>query len=170
MGHVGGNGNGNSVTVPDKVDVPNEIPNPGDMPTYGVSFNTPKPIGGDGKNGDGDTVVSTAAIKLFASNIQLFEQPLRAALTGLDEVDIRAGAFYQAFHLASKIDDDGQLTDSTRVVLTKALDALVKIREACNRLVIEYDTAEELNKADATKFEQLVNDANSVINSLGSGD
>lgn len=162
------NPNGDNVTVPEKVDVPDEIPTPEGMPPTGVSFNTPKPIGGD-HNGNGDTVVSTEAIKMFASNISLFEQPIRTALNGLDQVDVRAGAFYQAFQLASRIDDEGQLTDSTRIVLTKSLDALVKIREACSRLATEYDTAEELNKADATRFGQLVNDANSVINSLGSG-
>jgi len=157
------------VNVP-PVDVPDEIPNPGDMPINGISFTVPKPIGGDGKNGNGNTVVSTEAIKMFAKNIELFEQPIRTALNGLNQVDIRAGAFYQAFQLASRIDDEGQLTDSTRIVLTKSLDALVTIREACTRLATEYDTAEELNKADATRFGQLVNDANSVINSLGSGD
>lgn len=160
----------NAVTVPPKVDIPNEVPNPGNMPPNNVPFTAPKPIGGDGTNGNGNTVVSTEAIKMFAKNIELFEQPIRTALNGLNNVDIHAGAFYQAFHLASKIDDDGQLTDSTRIVLTKALDALVKIREACTRLASEYDTAEELNKADATRFGQLVNDANSVINSLGGGD
>jgi len=155
------------VVVPPPVEVPNEIPTPDGMPPNGISFTVPKPIGGDGKNGDGNTVVSTEAIKMFASNIALFEQPIRTALNGLGEVDIRAGAFYQAFNLASRIDDEGQLTDSTRIVLTKSLDALVQIREACSRLILEYDTAEELNKADATRFGQLVNDANSVINSLG---
>ena len=157
------------VTVPDKVDVPNEIPTPEGMPPNGISFTVPKPIGGDGKDGKGNTVVSTEAIKMFASNIELFEGPIRTALNGLGEVDIHAGAFYQAFNLASRIDDEGQLTDNTRIVLTKSLDALVKIREACSRLATEYDTAEELNKADATRFGQLVSDANNVINSFGSG-
>ena len=155
--------------VPDKVNIPNEIPTPEGMPPNGISFTVPKPIGGDGKDGKGNTVVSTEAIKMFASNIALFEQPIRTALNGLGEVDVRAGAIYQAFQLASRIDDEGQLTDNTRIVLTKSLDALVQIREACTRLANEYDTAEELNKADATRFGQLVNDANSVINSLGSG-
>lgn len=167
MGNTTSKADPNAVVVPPPVEVPNEIPTPEGMPPNGISFNVPKPIGGEGKNGKGNTVVSTEAIKMFASNIQLFEQPIRTALNGLDQVDIHAGAFYQAFQLASKIDDEGQLTDSTRIVLTKSLDALVTIREACSRLAIEYDTAEELNKADATRFGQLVNDANSVINSLG---
>lgn len=159
----------NDNKVPEKVEVPNQIPTPDGMPPNDVTFDPPKPIGGDGKNGNGNTVVSTEAIKMFASNIALFEQPIRTALNGLGEVDIRAGAFYQAFRLASRIDDEGQLTDNTRIVLTKSLDALVTIREACSRLATEYDTAEELNKADATRFGQLVNDATNVINSLGSG-
>jgi len=164
MGNVTPKDNPDAVKVPDKVDIPNEIPTPEGMPPNGISFNVPKPIGGDGKNGNGNTVVSTEAIKMFASNIELFEQPIRTALNGLNDVDVHAGAFYQAFQLASRIDDEGQLTDSTRIVLTKSLDALVQIREACSRLALE-----ELNKADATRFGQLVNDANSVINSLGSG-
>lgn len=154
------------VVVPPQPGIPDDVPTPDGMPPTGVTFNLPKPIG-DGQNGDGNTVVSTDAIKMFASNIELFEDPIRTALNGLDDVDIHGGAFYQAFHLASKIDDEGQLTDSTRIVLTKSLDALVKIREACSRIASEYDTAEELNKADATKFGELVNDVNGVINSLG---
>jgi hypothetical protein len=170
MGNVTqGNKPKEPVQIPPTVDIPGEIPTPEGMPPTGVTFNLPKPIGGDDPSGNGNTVVSTDAIKTFASNIELFEDPIRTALNGLGDVDIHAGAFYQAFHLASKIDDEGQLTDSTRTVLTKSLDALVKIREACNRIASEYDTAEELNQADATKFGELVNDASTVINSMGSG-
>jgi hypothetical protein len=155
------------VVVPPAVEVPNELPDPDPMPQHDPGVTLPPVPGGTNTPGRGVTTVSTQAIRTFAANLLLLEEPIRTALTGMAGVDVRPGAFNQAFVLANKIDGDGELRDSTRDVLTKALDALVAIRQACHRIVTEYDTAEELNNADATRFQELVNSANSIITGLG---
>jgi len=154
------------VVVPPKPETPGTIPPPDPMP-QNSNLNLPPVPGGADTPGKGVTSVSTDAIRTFAANLLLLEDPIRTALKGTDNVNIHAGAFNQAFVLTRKIGGDGQLLTSTRAVLTNALDALESIRAACFKLVAEYDTAEELNEADANKFNELILDAKTVISSMG---
>lgn len=160
-------GNKPPVHVPPPVTVPDQIPPPNQMPQNNPDLHLPPVPGGPDTPGKGVTTVSTDAIRTFAANLQLLEAPIRSALTATSDVNIHAGAFNQAFVLARKIGGDGQLRDSTRLVLTNALDALAEIRAACLKLVAEYDTAEELNKADADRFNELVLGAKTVISGMG---
>jgi hypothetical protein len=161
-----GNSQKPPVHVPPKPDTPGNIP-PADPMPQNSNLNLPPVPGGADHPGQGVTSVSTDAIRTFAANLLLLEDPIRTALTGMGNVDIHAGAFNQAFVLSRKIGGDGQLLASTRTVLTNALDALESIRAACFKLVAEYDTAEELNKADANKFGELILDAKTVISGMG---
>ncbi|MGH3431426.1 MAG: hypothetical protein ACRDQB_01175 [Thermocrispum sp.] len=156
--------------MPDHYDVPDELPSPSaEPPDSPLSLPHPAPAvpGGAENPGQGVTTVSTEAITVFSNNLQQLEEPIRFALGRVSEVNVRAGAFNQAHVLAGKINGDGGLAESTRKVLTQALDALAEIRESCARLALEYESAEELNAADATEFQRLVNRASSVINSVG---
>ena len=167
MSGLGQGGQKPPVQVPPVVQIPDQIPPAGQMPQIDPQVHLP-PVPGDTTHpGRGVVTVSTQAIRTFATNMQLLEEPIRTALNGMNGVDVRAGAFNQAFVLAQRIEGDGELRDSTRTVLTKALNALVEIRQACNRLVAEYDTAEELNGADADRFGELVLGATTVINGMG---
>lgn len=164
-----GNSQKPPVHVPPKPETPGSIPPADPMPNNGP-VNLPPVPGGADHPGQGVTTVSTDAIRTFAANVLLLEDPIRTALNGMGNVDIHAGAFNQAFVLSRKIGGDGQLLPSTRTVLTNALDALESIRTACLRIVSEYDTAEELNRVDADKFGELILDAKTVINGMGGKD
>lgn len=161
-----GNSQKPPVYVPPKPETPGSIPPPDPMP-QNLNLNLPPVPGGSDHPGQGVTTVNTDAIRTFAANLLLLEEPIRTALKGMDNVNIHAGAFNQAFVLTRKISGDGQLLPSTRTVLTNALDALVSIRTACFRIVTEYDTTEELNEADANKFGELILDAKTVISGMG---
>ncbi|MET0135509.1 MAG: hypothetical protein ABW215_18170, partial [Kibdelosporangium sp.] len=156
---------GSSVTVPDRPEIPGQIPDPGTMPPpeYGATTVTFRPVGS--AEGGAPTQVNTDAIKAFATNLESLDDPVRTALTTVGDIDIRAGGFFAAHELADSIGGTGKLRDGTQSTLTKTLDALAAIRAASTKIVQRYESAEDLNAATSQNLQQYIAGADGVINS-----
>lgn len=158
--------NGDKWHMEGKPDVPSEMPPPPPQDHYYTDLDSKLPK--DPSSGDGPVKVNTEALRMFSNYLDQLSEPLKTLKTDIDEVSVRAGAFYQAFHLENAIHGDAALQHNTSTMISQTVDAFALIKRAITKLTTEYDTVEELNSAGADDLNKQFGDAKNLINKMSS--
>jgi hypothetical protein len=158
--------NGDKWRLEGRPEVPSEMPPPPPQDHYHNEL--PNTLPKDAWGGNGPVKVNTEALRMFSNYLDLLSDPLKTLKTDIDQVSVRAGAFYQAFHLENAIHGDASLQHNTSKMISQTLDAFALIKRAITKLTAEYDTVEELNSAGAEDLNKLIGDAKNLINKMSS--
>ena len=131
--------------------------------------------GGGGDNaggGQGKISVNTQALKKFAENIDSLRQMIADAAKQTDQVDVKPGGFNAAYQLRDKINGSGDKTpglrNDVRLYMDKTNKTLEHIRDEVRKMVADYDKSEDLNKLNADKLNQIMNESFSAIDQSSS--
>lgn len=120
----------------------------------------PPPIkapGGDGK----DLVVSTTALRRFAANVKILEDLVLAEYRSVSTVNVRPGTFGAAARISSAVQVG--LRNDTLGFLRSVAETFGFIRADIDKLVKEFDTAEEWSKLSAQQLNAAFQDSFSKI-------
>ncbi|MEV6231371.1 hypothetical protein AB0L88_26310 [Saccharopolyspora shandongensis] len=148
-------------------DTPFDVPGDEKTPVGDV----PKVPGDDGekKGGKGVISVNTKALAVFADNVESLRVMISNAKKKTDQVNVLPGGFNLAFKLRDKImgtgDKDPGLKTNVRNYMDGLDIALANVRDEVRKLIVDYDSTEELNKLTTDKLNKVMRDSFSFIDS-----
>ncbi|RKT86446.1 hypothetical protein SAMN05421805_10692 [Saccharopolyspora antimicrobica] len=147
-------------------DTPFKVPGTEETPVGEV----PDVPGDNGENKGGEKVigVNTKALKVFADNVESLRDLIAKAKTKTDDVDIKPGGFNLAYQMRGKImgaENKAGLKNDVRSYLDELDITLRNVRDEVRKLVVDYDSTEELNKLTAEKLGTIMDDSFKFINS-----
>lgn len=149
---------------PDAVADPKSNHGPGyDVP----KIDPPKPVGGGGASGE--VAADTEAFKVVASNIASLIDPLKEAQSRLSGIDVRPGAFAQAFALKDQVSGPSGLKVTMTTVTSKLIETLTDVQNGLLKMALDYETTEEANKAKADAVQMVMPDVAADIQGILSG-
>ncbi|MEU6264572.1 hypothetical protein [Saccharopolyspora shandongensis] len=130
-------------------------------------------VPGDGgdkkKGGDGVISVNTKALAVFADNVEALRVMIGKSKKKTDEVNVLPGGFNVAFKLRDKImgtgDKDPGLKNNVRNYMDGLDIALANVRDEIRKLIVDYDSTEELNKLTTDKLSKVMGDSFRFIDS-----
>jgi hypothetical protein len=131
-----------------------EQPKPGsqDPDDVGSVDDPPTVPGDDGEGGGTDLRVNTEALSLFARNIGLLQTSIDTSLGYVNDVHLKAGNFGAGYALEKSINGGTGLRTDTSNFMRSVRDTIQDIRDDIGVLIVDYDTAEELNGITADKL------------------
>ncbi|MBC9730526.1 hypothetical protein [Streptomyces sp. TRM68367] len=123
---------------------------------------------GTGKGGR--TVVDTASLDLFASNMLRLADPCKKAYTKVLNVQtVTPGSFYDAYKLGQAICGDAGLQGKYLTFLHALGQGLADIATACQDLSRKYSTIEDENKMSADEVLSAMQPAQGDFSKFTSG-
>ena len=105
-------------------------------------------------DGDGPVSVHTPALRLAGANIGSLDTWFSDARVRLEDVDVRAGAFYEAETLEETVGSKGKdkglnLKRASVDSVVTWRDTVIAVNQGCSELAGKYDTIEQLNTMTA---------------------
>ena len=147
-------------------DAPAATPNSGPQVTPTENGNLTPPGVPKQNGGSGSTVVDTASMDTFASNMGKLIAPVNDALSKLKALEpLAPGAFADAYNVQTKVSGasssttgDGLVPNYT-TVLQDLVNGLTDIQSAAQQMSSKYKTADDLNNMSVTDLQNNLNQA-----------
>ncbi|MFE3885224.1 hypothetical protein ACFXPQ_20345 [Streptomyces lydicus] len=118
-------------------------------------------------SGGGDVSVDTTALKKFADNLDTIAEVVRGAMDRVDHIgEIRPGTFTEADALKAKISGPGGLKEGLVKAMHDVRQSLMDIADKIRTLANKYSTLEELNGKAGNELHQLIQDAQTDLQSF----
>ena len=131
----------------------------------------PAPVAG-GEEGNGELVVNTVALNTFRTNLADLQKILVEVRTQVNGMEpIRPGYFGLGGSMFKAITGSSQapgLKDNTEQFLHHSVNTFEKLMTDIDKMVKEYDSAEELSAATAEQMAKVFDDAFGSFTELGS--
>jgi hypothetical protein len=127
------------------------------------------PGGGDGSHGS--TVVNTAAMKVFATNITNLVDPVSSLQNDVQNVNIRTGSMSVCVNLTNKINHisgsgSSDLRGTTVAVLQNVRDAIEEVAQGVRKMAADFDSTEALNNMTTADYDRYLSGVTTSITSL----
>lgn len=106
--------------------------------------------------------VNTDALAVFRQNLGALREMIATSRGYVEQVDVKPGAFYSGFRVRDQVngkEENPGLKWDTVSFMDNSVQALVDLEHDLGKLIIDYDTAEELNGLSVERLNSIMSES-----------
>jgi len=131
--------------------------------------NLPKPSLSSGE--DGKLAVNPDDLRRYSRQVALWREQIGEVYRSIEGLGpIKPGLFPKAKVLYSRVEDPGGLHESTRNFVLGVANSVAGVESGLSTVMVEFSSAEELNKLTAAQLSEELHDGFAAIGELSAED